>query len=124
MSLAVISRRTLAFVRTYTVYILANASKLLYTGVTSNLERRIHQHKRKLLPKSFTAQCNITRLVYVEQTSDVHAAIERERQIKSWTRRKKVALIEKQNPGWHDLAANMNRDGGFVPWWKRRRTGT
>jgi putative endonuclease len=87
----------------YYVYIMTNNSRTLYTGVTGDLERRIYEHKRKLLP-GFTAKYNITRLVYFEVTQDVQAAIAREKQIKGWLRRKKLALIESVNPEWRDLS--------------------
>ena len=75
---------------------MASRSRTLYTGVTSNLERRVLQHRRKLLP-GFTARYNINRLVYYEVSGEVLAAIAREKQIKSWGRKKKVALIESVN---------------------------
>ena len=90
--------------RQYYVYILANISRRLYVGMTNDLERRIYEHKHKLLP-GFTSEYNITRLVYIETTADVVAAIAREKQIKGWLRRKKVALIESLNPTWEDLSA-------------------
>lgn len=65
----------------YYVYILTNISKTLYTGVTNNLERRIYEHKQKLVP-GFTKKYNLTMLVYFEETRDVQAAIQREKQIK------------------------------------------
>ena len=83
---------------------MTNASRTLYTGVTNNLERRVHEHKQKLVP-GFTNKYNITRLVYFEATSDVQSAIVREKQIKAWRRSKKVALIESANPGWKDLSS-------------------
>ena len=87
----------------YYVYIVTNKSKTLYTGVTDNLERRVYEHKNKLI-EGFTKRYNITKLVYYEDTNDVQSAIERERQIKGWLRRKKVALIESMNPNWTDLS--------------------
>lgn len=87
----------------YYVYIMASRSGTLYTGVTNDLERRVSEHKRHLV-EGFTARYNVTRLVYYEMTSDVEAAIAREKQIKGWLRRKKVALIEEGNPDWHDLS--------------------
>ena len=87
----------------YYVYIMANRSRTLYTGVTNNLERRVYEHKYKLV-EGFTKKYNITRLVYYEQTSDIKAAIAREKQIKGWLRSKKVALIESVNPNWADLS--------------------
>ncbi len=72
----------------YYVYILANRSRTLYTGVTNDLERRVYEHKHELLP-GFTSKYNITRLVYFEAVPDIHAAIAREKQIKGWLRAKK-----------------------------------
>jgi putative endonuclease len=77
---------------------------VLYTGITSDLRRRVYQHKHRLIP-GFTADYAVDRLVYFESTSHIRAAIERERQIKSWRREKKLRLIESVNAGWLDLAA-------------------
>ena len=85
------------------VYIMTNKSKTLYTGITDNLERRVYEHKKKLF-EGFTKRYNITKLVYYEVTSDVSAAIEKEKQIKGWLRRKKITLIEAMNPQWTDLS--------------------
>jgi len=82
-------------VKQYYVYIITNTSRTLYTGVTDNLERRVYEH---------TKRYNITKLVYYEETSDVQSAIKREKQIKGWLRRKKIALIEAMNPNWEDLS--------------------
>ncbi len=87
----------------YYVYIMTNQSRTLYTGVTNNLERRVSQHKLKLIP-GFTRQYNLKRLVYYEAYNDVPAAIQREKQIKGWLRAKKVALIIARNPAWTDLS--------------------
>lgn len=87
----------------YYVYIMTNKSKTLYTGVTNDLERRVYEHKKKLI-KGFTKRYNITQLVYYEVTKDVQAAIQREKQIKGWLRRRKIALIEAMNPQWTDLS--------------------
>ena len=84
------------------VYIMARASKTLYVGVTSDLQERVAQHRQKAT--GFTSKYNITRLVYYEATSDVGAAITREKQIKGWLRAKKIALVESMNPEWDDLA--------------------
>ena len=81
----------------YYVYIMTNHSGTLYTGVTNDLQRRVYEHKHKVIP-GFTARYNIARLVFYEQTSDIIVAIAREKQIKGWLRRKKVALIEEVNP--------------------------
>ena len=90
-------------VNQYYVYIMTNKSRTLYTGITNDLERRVYEHKQKLVP-GFTAKYNITRLVYFEVTQDVQAAITREKQIKGWLRSKKIALIESVNPEWKDLS--------------------
>lgn len=78
-------------------------NKVLYTGVTNNLERRIYEHKNKLI-KGFTAKYNINKLVYFEYTADVNSAIAREKQVKGWTRQKKSELIQNINPEWQDLS--------------------
>ncbi len=88
----------------YYVYILTNKNHtVLYTGVTSDLVRRVYEHKNHLDKNSFTAKYKVTKLVYFEETSDVKAAIEREKQIKSWSRSRKTGLIFELNPGWVDL---------------------
>ena len=89
--------------KSYFVYIMTNRSKTLYTGVTNNLERRVYEHKNKLVA-GFTSKYNITKLVYYEETSNVHAALAREKQIKGWRRAKKSALIEAENPEWKDIS--------------------
>jgi putative endonuclease len=94
--------------RDYYVYIVASRSRTLYTGVTSNLERRVAQHKLKLLP-GFTSEYRIERLVYFEHCGDIRAAIQREKQIKGWIREKKLALIKLMNPGWCDLSEGWIR---------------
>jgi len=87
----------------YYVYILTNESKTLYTGVTNNLERRIYEHKHKLI-EGFTKKYNFTKLIYYEMVEDVRSAITREKQIKGWLRSKKIRLIESMNPQWKDLS--------------------
>ena len=88
----------------YYVYILTNAHKnVLYTGVTRDLVRRVYEHKHHLDRNSFTARYNVELLVYYESTSDVEAAIEREKQIKGWNRKRKEKLIAGKNPNWVDL---------------------
>ncbi|UBM62446.1 GIY-YIG nuclease family protein [Candidatus Sulfidibacterium hydrothermale] len=76
---------------------------VLYTGVTSALKNRIYQHKTKFFPNSFTARYNVDKLVYYEYFPHLSEAYEREKQIKSWKRDKKIALINHFNPGWKDL---------------------
>jgi putative endonuclease len=90
-------------VRTYHVYILASRTRRLYIGVTNNLPRRVGMHRGGHVHS--TARYRIVRLVYVEATNDVRAAITREKQLKGWVRRKKLALISAANPAWDDLAA-------------------
>ena len=92
---------------------MASKTRTLYTGVTSNLERRVLQHRGKLLP-GFTARYNINRLVYYEVCGEIWAAIAREKQIKSWSRKKKIALIESVNRDWKDLSADWYGTGGGV----------
>ena len=90
--------------KTYYVYIMTNQKKgTLYTGVTNDLERRVYEHKLKLVP-GFTQKYGLNRLVFYEDTDDVSAAISREKQIKGWLRKKKIALIESMNPEWRDLS--------------------
>ncbi len=87
----------------YYVYIMANHSKMLYTGVTNNLERRVFEHKNHVI-EGYTKKYNIIKLVYYDVTNDVNEAIQREKQIKGWIRKKKIALIESINPTWRDLS--------------------
>lgn len=87
----------------YSVYIITNASRTLYIGVTNDLARRVCEHKQKLVP-GFTNKYNITQLVWYEHFSNPYDAISREKQLKRWRREKKVALVHSQNPGWKDLS--------------------
>lgn len=87
----------------YYVYIMTNITGILYTGVTNALERRVYEHKMKLVP-GFTARYNLNQLVYYEITGSIEAAITREKQIKGWLRNKKVSLINAVNPRWKDLS--------------------
>ena len=88
----------------YYVYILTNKNKnVLYTGVTNDLIRRVYEHKQHFDKNSFTSKYNVTNLVYFEATNDAKAAIEREKQIKSWNRMKKFFLIKEKNPTFEDL---------------------
>ena len=95
--------------RSYCVYILTNKSGMLYVGVTNDLARRLTEY-RKGTPGSFTARYNINRLVYVEETSYIWDALEREKELKSWTRAKKLALIRESNPCWLDLSVDILGD--------------
>ena len=89
------------------VYILTNDRRtVLYTGVTSKFVQRLAQHELGWSPTAFTRKYNAHTLVYFEVTSDIAAAIAREKQIKGWTRAKKIALIEAMNPEWRNLAAD------------------
>lgn len=87
------------------VYIVASSSRTLYIGVTNNLERRIWEHRNKVLG-GFTAKYNVSRLVYVEPYPWIDDAIAREKQLKNWNRTKKIALIERENPAWEDLSCD------------------
>ncbi len=89
--------------RKYYVYIMTNKSRTLYTGMTNDLERRVYQHKNRLI-QGFTYKYNITRLVWYDDFDDVEQAVEGEKKIKGWLRSKKIALIESTNPEWKDLA--------------------
>jgi len=89
--------------KVYYVYIMTNRSKTLYTGMTSNLENRVLEHKHHTRP-GFTSRYVVDRLVYFERFGEVHAAIVREKQIKGWLRIRKMALIVSMNPGWKDLS--------------------
>ncbi len=87
----------------YYVYILASKRNgTLYIGITSNLFKRIYEHKNNLV-EGFTKKYNIHNLVYYEITEDVNNAISREKQLKRWKRNWKIELIEKNNPKWKDL---------------------
>ena len=94
--------------KNYYVYIMANRTRVLYTGVTNNLERRVYEHKDSITP-GFTSKYGLHRLVYHETFSDIRDAIAREKQIKGWLRAKKIALIETANPKWEDLSDEWSR---------------
>lgn len=94
--------------KTYFVYILTNkTNKVLYVGVTNNLEKRVFEHKNNISEKSFTATYNVHKLVYFEETSDINSALNREKQIKAGSRQKKLDLINKVNPEWKDLLEGL-----------------
>jgi putative endonuclease len=87
------------------VYIMTNRHRtVLYIGVTSNLKKRIADHRAGVHPSSFTKKYNVDRLVYFEMGRDIRSSIAREKQLKRWRREKKVALIEAMNPEWNDLS--------------------
>jgi len=92
----------------YFVYLLTNKNhKVIYVGVTNNLERRVHEHKTKMVP-GYTEKYNVNKLVYYEETNDVLGALAREKEIKKWRREKKNNLEVAVNPEWKDLS-----DGWF-----------
>jgi putative endonuclease len=91
--------------KTYYVYILASLSKVIYTGVSSQLEQRVWQHKNNQ-GSNFTKKYNVNRLVWYGDTNDPNIAIEWEKRIKGWIRIKKIKMIEDDNPNWDDLAEN------------------
>jgi len=91
----------------YFVYLLTNWNdKVMYVGMTNDLARRVYEHRTKAVP-GFTAKYNVHKLVYFEDTSDVHAALAREKEIKKWRREKKNALVVQTNPQWRDLAGDL-----------------
>ena len=95
--------------RQYCIYIMTNIhNTVLYTGVTNNLERRVYEHKHGL-GSSFAHKYNLHKLVYFEVSDNVHFAIEREKQIKGGSRRKKIELINDLNPNWRDLFEDISR---------------
>ena len=87
----------------YYVYIMSNASKTLYIGVTNDIDRRVYEHRNKTTD-GFTKRYNITKLVYFEIFNDITQAITRETELKGWLRKKKIALIATMNPKWDDLS--------------------
>ena len=104
----------------YYVYILSNRTHtVVYTGVTRNLLRRVEEHRQHVYPESFTAKHCATELVYFEPFGDIRDAIEREKQLKSWSRKRKNALVESRNPQWRDLfpliLADENGTGEVFP---------
>ena len=93
--------------RQYFIYLLTNkTNKVLYIGVTNNLERRIFEHKNKLV-EGFTKKYNLNKLVYYEATNDIDGALEREKQLKNWHRDWKINLINSSNPAWKDLSDDL-----------------
>lgn len=94
--------------RRYFVYVLTNRSrKVMYIGMTNDLARRLDEHRHHVVP-GFTAKYRVKTLVYFEETSDVLAALEREKQIKKWRREKKDALVASMNPQWRDLGLDLS----------------
>jgi putative endonuclease len=97
----------------YWVYIVCSNSGTLYIGITNNIERRVREHKRSEI-EGFASTYGCNRLVYYESFDDVHKAIAREKQLKGWVRRKKIALIESVNPRWQDLAEKWGAQRAFA----------
>ena len=94
----------MVFTKNYYVYLLTNwNNKVIYVGVTNDLNRRIYEHKNKLI-SGFTKKYNLNKLVYFEETCDINAAINREKEIKKWRREKKDILVNQINPNWQDLS--------------------
>jgi putative endonuclease len=91
---------------------MSNKSRRLYTGITSDLPKRVQQHKSKLCG-GFTSRYNFDMLVYFEEYSQVISAITREKEIKGWRRAKKLELIVAQNPDWADLSLEWQQDLGW-----------
>jgi putative endonuclease len=89
--------------KTYYVYIMGSKTGTLYVGMTNDIKRRVYEHKNHLIP-GFTNKYNIERLLYFEAIGEPASAINREKQIKTWRREKKVALIDSVNPSWEDLS--------------------
>jgi len=94
----------------YYVYIVTNSSWTLYTGVTNDLARRVWEHKHGTV-KGFTSRYRIGKLVYYETFDDIRDAIAREKQIKGWTRARKMALVKAANPRWKDLSEGWFQEG-------------
>jgi putative endonuclease len=92
------------------VYVMSNANRTLYVGMTSHVTRRVVQHKSGVYDNAFTKRYNFDKLVYFEEALTQTAAAKREKQIKGWIRAKKIALIESVNPDWRDL----NVDWSYV----------
>jgi len=93
--------------KNYYVYIITNNRKTLYIGVTNDLERRMYEHKHKLI-EGFSKKYNLTKLVYYEIYNNINDAIKREKQLKNWQREWKIKLIENMNPEWRDLSPTEN----------------
>jgi putative endonuclease len=112
--LAIIEVSAMRPQKKYFVYILTNRSKTLYTGVTNSLVRRVREHKLGI-GSSFAAKYRLDRLAYFERFDDIRNAIEREKQIKSYRRIQKIALIVSLNPEWKDLSAEWYESHQYQP---------
>jgi putative endonuclease len=97
----------------YFVYIISSGSGTLYIGMCNNIERRMKEHKSGEF-EGFASKYHCNRLVYWESFDEVLKAIDREKQLKGWRREKKIALVESQNPRWHDLAEKWGAQVAFV----------
>lgn len=91
----------------WAVYIMSNSAHTLYTGITNDLPRRVREHKERKFENAFTARYTFNRLVWYEFAASQEDAAQREKQIKRWTRARRVALIQKTNPNWNDLAPSV-----------------
>lgn len=98
----------------YYVYILSSQRRVLYIGMTSNIEQRIFQHKTHAFG-GFTTKYNVTSLVYFECHSSVMTAIRREKEMKAWRREEKIKLIESANPKWNDLSYGWYQRHRYQP---------
>ena len=94
--------------KNYYIYILTNKSKTLYIGVTNNLNRRVYEHKNKLI-EGFTKKYNLDKLVYFEVFNNIEDAIRREKQLKNWHRQWKINLVESVNKEWKDLSLEFEK---------------
>ena len=93
--------------KAYYVYLLTNwNNKVMYVGITNDLQRRVYEHKEKRV-KGFTEKYNVNKLVYYEQTLDINVALNREKEIKKWRREKKDSLVENTNSSWRDLSEDF-----------------
>src|SRR5690242_15421835 len=95
--------------RVYFVYIMASHKRVLYIGITNNLERRVWEHQHDVEPESFCARYSVHKLVYFVRFASAKSAIAREKEIKRWRREKKIALIEPLNPRWRDLSREWGK---------------
>ncbi|MBI2634067.1 GIY-YIG nuclease family protein [Candidatus Peregrinibacteria bacterium] len=94
--------------KSYYVYILTNkTNNVLYIGVTNDIQKRVYEHKNKLV-QSFTAKYRCNKLVFYEETNDINAALQREKQLKNWRRQWKRNLVEQNNPDWVDLSESFD----------------
>ncbi len=94
--------------KSFNVYIMASKTGTLYIGMTNSIKIRVYQHKHHII-KGFTDKYNIERLLYFETFHDTQSAVKREKQLKSWSRQKKINLIDSKNPAWNDLAEDWSQ---------------